>query len=698
MSTGTATECIRGSATDSVGPVDAGGDPETRAEVGSGNALASLAARAVDHLGRADAEGRLDAAITRALDPASGGSAKQPATLASCATEQASGGQGDAPSAAPTPASKAPDGESDGLPSASPTPASRAPDGESGGCLHPLVGDASTGKRAVASGREAPDGEHGTPPSPPLGDVSGGQRALAPGDEVEIVGTKMNGSVGTVDRYLEQKDRWKVQFTSGDAKNFKAENLRAIRPAKRRRKEEKARDFILSTPGADEGRLHADVAAAFAAAATPADKQERQGSGAMSMSQAIERMKSEPAPFGERVEVVAAGEPVNLAGTLFAGRAELVSHIRAIMARAEAQGSHAADSHGLLEGGDKFLIFHLVMRHPRTAEKMHLPLRGIRYGVHSLFPKSKCFILVFTDGTEEPVSWSRCVKELFAAPGSATGDLQSSEPVARREAKRPRVETHYEPVREKTRAETGLRLLGELAAEQRAEGADRWEYLLKDEEKRCFMGHLRNSKSPEFLRGFYDRVAAGTEWHQPVDPRSAEPIPRKTAWMVSPGCTCTYRYGGVDVSPQTFPEWMVEVMQAYMPLCGLPSREDWPNSCNLNLYEDGAMSVGWHADDEKLFQGKRTDIRIVSLSLGHARTFELREDGLEEGTVSRAKCRVRLGDGDLCTMEGLTQKYYQHRVPKEEAAGPRINLTWRWVKRHSSFCGLCGPPAAEGRA
>merc|ERR1712224_1080525 len=36
--------------------------------------------------------------------------------------------------------------------------------------------------------------------------------------------------------------------------------------------------------------------------------------------------------------------------------------------------------------------------------------------------------------------------------------------------------------------------------------------------------------------------------------------------------------------------------------------------------------------------------------------------------------------------EGLVQKYYQHRVPKEKATGPRINLTWRWVKKHRPGC------------
>ena len=31
--------------------------------------------------------------------------------------------------------------------------------------------------------------------------------------------------------------------------------------------------------------------------------------------------------------------------------------------------------------------------------------------------------------------------------------------------------------------------------------------------------------------------------------------------------------------------------------------QDWPDSCNLNLYESGDHSVGWHSDDEFLFQG-----------------------------------------------------------------------------------------------
>lgn len=209
-----------------------------------------------------------------------------------------------------------------------------------------------------------------------------------------------------------------------------------------------------------------------------------------------------------------------------------------------------------------------------------------------------------------------------------------------------------------------------------------------DDTRRCYAGYLKCSLSPEILRSFYEKVEKGTNWCQPEDPRSGEPIPRKTAWMMQKGYSSTYRYGGVEVKPQEYPAWMTEIMETYMPLCGLLNREAWPNSCNLNLYEDGSMSVGWHSDDEKLFDGRFSDIRIISLTFGHTRTFELRErmDACEDGAEARTKCKMKLNDGDLCTMEGLTQKYYQHRVPKEETSGARINLTWRWVVNHKPDC------------
>eukprot|EP00415_Alexandrium_ostenfeldii_P003916 UN3916 len=105
------------------------------------------------------------------------------------------------------------------------------------------------------------------------------------------------------------------------------------------------------------------------------------------------------------------------------------------------------------------------------------------------------------------------------------------------------------------------------------------------------------------------------------------------------------------------------------------------------------MSVGWHADDEQLFQGRFRDCRIISLSLGAPRNFELRlnwpQDGDKEPLV-----RLPLGNGDICTMEGMAQKHFQHRVPREDnVVGARINLTWRWIVKHGPCCpaGRCRP-------
>merc|ERR1719263_979055 len=107
-------------------------------------------------------------------------------------------------------------------------------------------------------------------------------------------------------------------------------------------------------------------------------------------------------------------------------------------------------------------------------------------------------------------------------------------------------------------------------------------------------------------------------------------------------------------------------MQLTMPYCGLKDPSEWPNSCNLNLYEDGGMSVGWHTDDERLFNGKFQDIRIISLSLGASRKFELRLNWPDESKRERKFTNLVLGDGDICSMEGMFQKHFQHRVPREE--------------------------------
>merc|ERR1719247_3347425 len=223
------------------------------------------------------------------------------------------------------------------------------------------------------------------------------------------------------------------------------------------------------------------------------------------------------------------------------------------------------------------------------------------------------------------------------------------------------------------------RLLGDLAPSKCA-----WTYPLKDEEWRCFAGYLEGAFDKDRADKFFNIIRDGTKWHQPTGRWG--PLPLKTAWMAQAPCSCRYRYGGAEVPPEPFPEWLEDVLGACMPLCGLPQKEAWPNSCNLNLYEDGQHSVGWHADNESLFQGKVREIRIISLSFGQTRKFELK--------YGKDFYKMKLSNGDICTMEGLTQKYFLHRVPKENEKNmkPRINLTFRWVVEHLPGCSLCTAP------
>jgi hypothetical protein len=150
--------------------------------------------------------------------------------------------------------------------------------------------------------------------------------------------------------------------------------------------------------------------------------------------------------------------------------------------------------------------------------------------------------------------------------------------------------------------------------QQSCEDLGTWKSVVCDEGRGCFSSHLPGARDKELCRDFFAAAEGKTLWCRPRS--RAGPMPRSTAWMTSNGCACNYAYGGISVAPQPFPEWLEDLMTIVMPLCGITERCHWPDSCNLNLYPDGAGSIGWHSDDEPLFQGKHEDIVIISLSLG----------------------------------------------------------------------------------
>ncbi|MGE5418705.1 MAG: alpha-ketoglutarate-dependent dioxygenase AlkB family protein [Chloroflexota bacterium] len=90
----------------------------------------------------------------------------------------------------------------------------------------------------------------------------------------------------------------------------------------------------------------------------------------------------------------------------------------------------------------------------------------------------------------------------------------------------------------------------------------------------------------------------------------------------------------------------------------------------LNLYRDGKDGVGWHRDKEKPWG---LDPVIASLSFGAARTFQMRYK--ENKQIIKT---VELTPGSLIIMKGLSQRRWEHRIPKtNKRIGPRLNITFR---------------------
>lgn len=210
-----------------------------------------------------------------------------------------------------------------------------------------------------------------------------------------------------------------------------------------------------------------------------------------------------------------------------------------------------------------------------------------------------------------------------------------------------------------------------------------WEELVDDPPRRSFAAYLRGAFEAERLEHWWGLCKSKLPWSRPeIGDRL---LPRSAAWLVygarireeeakgQHAASLAYSYGGTKWQPIAFPDWFVDLTRQVSDACGLSSM---PDSCNANWYSNGADSVGWHADDEPLFDSIRNDTLIVSLSLGASRSFQFRPN-----EAPKRITKVLLEHGDLCTMEGLFQKHYKHCVPKEpEVQDPRINLTWRWIR------------------
>jgi len=187
---------------------------------------------------------------------------------------------------------------------------------------------------------------------------------------------------------------------------------------------------------------------------------------------------------------------------------------------------------------------------------------------------------------------------------------------------------------------------------------------LVDAEVSHYPGFLRDAER----QSIFDQLRDTTPWEQHVVRLfgRSHPAPRLSAWYGDPDAT--YTYSGLQLSPQPWTPLLDQLRQRVSTLTSKPF-----NSALLNYYRDGADGMGWHSDDEPEL-GR--DPCIASLSLGSERRFLLRHKTQSNLPTSQ----YLLGDGDLLIMQGKTQHYWKHQIPKtRRPVGPRINITFRYV-------------------
>lgn len=142
-------------------------------------------------------------------------------------------------------------------------------------------------------------------------------------------------------------------------------------------------------------------------------------------------------------------------------------------------------------------------------------------------------------------------------------------------------------------------------------------------------------------------------------------LPRLTAWYGDKG----YTYSGLHNAPQPWVPVLLKLKERVEAASGQVY-----NSVLLNLYRQGQDSMGWHADAEPSLGQEPS---IASLSFGAARRFGFRHRYNKE----LRNVYLMLQHGSLLLMQGPTQHFWQHSLPKTSTPiGQRINLTFRNIK------------------
>ena len=128
-----------------------------------------------------------------------------------------------------------------------------------------------------------------------------------------------------------------------------------------------------------------------------------------------------------------------------------------------------------------------------------------------------------------------------------------------------------------------------------------------------------------------------------------------------------YGYSNIVMQPHNWSPLLMYIKNEIETIC-----EENFTTVLLNNYRNGKDSNGWHADNEK--ELGRNPI-IASVSFGAERVFQLKHNSLD------LKQNIILQHGSLLIMQGTTQHFWKHQIPKTaKPISERINLTFRILR------------------
>src|SRR5690606_6454265 len=175
--------------------------------------------------------------------------------------------------------------------------------------------------------------------------------------------------------------------------------------------------------------------------------------------------------------------------------------------------------------------------------------------------------------------------------------------------------------------------------------------------------YYRNFLSEPEATHYFSSLLDNLNWQQHNIKIFGKSLPQPRLTALYAETDEAYTYSGLTLHPLPYTEELRAIQKKIKEIIAT----DFTH-CLANLYRDERDSMGLHADDEKEL-GK--DPVIASVSLGETRKYRLKHKYNKD-----LKLDIDLEPGSLLIMQGPTQHFWKHELPRTSASkGPRINLT-----------------------